>query len=93
MNLAHENKQVTREAVVEMRDWINQQSPNAVNSITGEELAKFMGHQSSFEDRLKLIEGLHAESGSDELLIGFLNNPLATQNREAALALAAKISN
>lgn len=79
-------------AVIEMRQWLAKESPGELETMTGRALARVGGVALPFEERLKLIEEYHAQSGSDELLIGFLNGNQTSKNREAALALAAKIS-
>jgi len=79
-------------AVVKMREWMTRQSPDEMETTTGRSLVD-RGHRSPpFEKRLKIIEDLHAQSGSDELLIGFLDGNQLPKNREASLVLAAKIN-
>jgi len=92
MELTQTTQQVTHEDIGKMRAWVAQHSPDAVDTITGEALVDFGGRKSPFADRVKLIEQFHAETGSDKLLIGFLSGQEVSQNRDAALALAAKIS-
>jgi hypothetical protein len=75
-----------------MRAWVTQTSPDNVDSITGESLGNLWGRQSKWEDNAKIINDLHAEKPSDDLLVSFLNGHQASQHREAALELAAKIS-
>jgi hypothetical protein len=63
-----------------------------VDSITGGTLGNLSNRQSKWEDNAKIIGELYAEKPSDELLVSFLNGGQASQHREAALELAAKIS-
>jgi hypothetical protein len=79
-------------AVIEMRKWLTKESPGELETMTGQALARDGGVALPFEKRLKLIEEYHAQSGSDELLVSFLYGNRTGKNREASLALAAKIS-
>lgn len=90
--LAHQGG-VDRKAVDEMREWVAQQSPESVDTVTGESLGNLWYRQSKWEDNAKLIGELHAEKPSDDLLVSFLNaGNQASGHREAALELAAKIA-
>jgi len=89
--LSHDGS-VEREKIDEMRTWVAQTSPDSVDTVTGESLGTLWGPQSKWEDSVKIISDLHAEKPSDDLLVSFLSGHLATQNREGALELAAKIS-
>jgi hypothetical protein len=83
---------IDRKEIDEMRTWVTQTSPDNVDSITGESLGNLWSRQSKWEDNAKIIGDLYAEKPSDELLVSFLNGHETSQHREAALALAAKIS-
>jgi hypothetical protein len=83
---------IDRKEVDEMRAWVTQTSPESVDSITGGTLGNLSNRQSKWEDNAKIIGELYAEKPSDELLVSFLNGGQASQHREAALELAAKIS-
>jgi hypothetical protein len=86
---------VDRGAVDEMRTWAAQESsPESVDTITGESLGNLWNRQTKWEDSAKLIGDLYAEKPSDDLLVSFLKGHQASEekNREASMALAAKIS-
>lgn len=89
--LSHQGK-IDRAAVDEMRTWITAQAPDDVDTITGESLGNLWNPQVKWEENAKLIEELHAENPSDDLLVSFLEGHRAMQNREAARTLAEKIS-
>jgi hypothetical protein len=89
--LSH-NGAVERKEIDEMRAWVAQSSPDNVDTITGESLGTLWGRESKWEDNAKLISELHAEKPSDDLLVSFLSGHQASRNHEAALELAAKIS-
>ncbi|MCW1923605.1 hypothetical protein OKA05_13655 [Luteolibacter arcticus] len=89
--LSHQGK-VDREAIDEMREWVAQESPDSVDSVTGESLGNMWNRQTKWEDNAKLIGELHAANPSDELLVSFLKGHQARQNRDAALEMAAKIT-
>ncbi len=90
-NLSHEGK-IDRQAVDEMRGWVAGQSPDEVDRITGEALSNLWGERAKWTDNAKLIDELHTENPSDDLLVSFLGGHQAMQHREAALELAAKIA-
>lgn len=83
---------IDRKEIDEMRTWVTQESPENVDTITGESLGSLWSPQAKWEDNAKLIGELYAEKPSDELLVSFLNGHQASEHREAALELAAKIS-
>ncbi len=88
------NKQVTGEQIDTMRDWLASHEPDAVDRVTGETLGNAInrGEKTTYEDAEKLVLEYHQSSGSDDLLVGFLDNWQVRQNKEQALALADKIS-
>jgi hypothetical protein len=81
-----------RTAIDEMRGWLSKQSPDDVDRITGESLGNVWNPKVKWEDRAKMVGELHAEGGSDELLISFLQGQQTSKHREDALELAAKIT-
>jgi hypothetical protein len=81
-----------RAALDEMRQWVGGQSPDEVDRITGEALANLWGSKNPWEDSAGLVEQLHAENPSDDLLVSFLEGHQAMQSPEAAIELAGKIS-
>ncbi|MGD7653862.1 MAG: hypothetical protein ACQCXQ_11640, partial [Verrucomicrobiales bacterium] len=88
------NKQVTGEQIDTMRDWLASHEPDAVDRVTGETLGNAInrGEKTTYEDAEKLVLEYHQSSGSDDLLVGFLDNWQVRQNKEQALALADKIT-
>ena len=82
---------ISRQTVDELRGWIATQAPDAADRITGESLGDARIQRSPFADRAALIGELHAESGSDDLLIGFLGGNESTRHPELSRALAEKI--
>jgi uncharacterized protein YidB (DUF937 family) len=83
---------IDRKEVDEMRAWVTQESPENLDSITGDTLGSLWSPQSKWEDNAKIISDLYAEKPSDDLLVSFLSGHQASQHREAAMELAAKIS-
>jgi hypothetical protein len=83
---------IDRKGVDEMRAWVTQTSPDNVDSITGESLGNIWSRQTKWEDNAKIVGDLYAEKPSDDLLVSFLSGGQASEHREAALELAAKIS-
>ena len=84
--------EVDRAGVDEVRVWAATQSPDNADAITGKALANIWGGKSSFDNRAKLIESLHAEGAGDDLIISFLSeNRHAQQSSETSKALAERI--
>ena len=84
--------EVDRAGVDEVRAWAATQSPDKADAITGKSLANIWGGESSFDDRVKMIETLHAEGAGDDLIISFLSeNHQAQQSSEISRTLAERI--
>jgi hypothetical protein len=81
-----------RAAIDEMRGWLSKQSPGDVDTVTGDSLGNLWNPDVKWEDHAKMVQDLHAEGGSDELLVSFLLGHQTSLHREAALELAAKIT-
>lgn len=75
-------------AIADARTWALEQSPDAANRITGQALAQSPNFSQAAELALKYQQ----ESGSDEVLVSFLQGGAYRQNPEAALKLLDKIS-
>lgn len=88
--LSHQGT-IDRAALDEMRGWLSKQSPDDVDTITGETLGNIWNPSVKWEDNAKLIGELHAEGASDDLLISFLGGHQASQHKEAAVGMALKI--
>ncbi len=91
---SYESK-ISREDVDQIRSWVGKQSAEAVDRITGEALGSVYpqpGRGSTFDDITSLALEYHAQSGSDELLVGFLKGSMVWQNKEKAREIAGKIS-
>lgn len=84
---------VTASDLETMRAWLTQHSPTAVDRLTGEALAQAVqdGGEFSFAQAAALVSDYHQRSGNDEVITGFLANPVADDARPAAAALAGKI--
>ncbi len=72
-----------------MRSWVQAQSPDQVDRITGEAIGEAYDQEGNlgFEDAKKLVLDFHTKTGSDDLLIGFLNSFAAQENPEEAKKL------
>jgi hypothetical protein len=90
-----------RAAVDEMRGWAEKQAPAAVDTITGQALAASTDPDraslntvvmaGNFRKSAEIIDALHAESGSDELLVSFLKDSLLHRHPQECAAIAGKI--
>lgn len=84
--------EVDRAGVDEVRAWAATQSPDKADAITGRSLANIWGGESSFDNRVKMIETLHAEGAGDALIISFLSeNHQAQQSSDISRALAERV--
>lgn len=88
-----EGKVIARD-IDEMRDWLGKQSPESVGKTTGATLGELAGDDDAmgFDESSALALSYHKESGDDDLLVSFFENASLDKNKEAASALAAKIS-
>ena len=82
---------IDRAALDELRGWLSKQSPDEVDTITGETLGNFWSQGMKWEDKAKLIGDLHAGGASDELLISFLSGHQTAQHKMAAIHMALEI--
>jgi len=85
---------VTEEKIDSMREWLGTQAPGSVDRVTGETLGQIAGmnQATKFSDAAGMVLKYHEQSGSDDLLTGFLENHyFGTQNEEAR-KIAEKIS-
>ncbi len=91
--LADEGK-VTRQAVDQLRDWLKQQSPGNVDSLTGKALAEAAQDGGNFDyaEASQLVLQYQKSTGSDDILIAFLEGYSAHSNLEQAQHLAEMIS-
>lgn len=78
--------------LAEMRSWLSQEVPTHMETITGRTLATLPFDRFEGSTEVDLIKKMHEESGSDDLLIGYLNIPKGIEVGEE-LALAARITN
>ncbi|MCX6878476.1 MAG: hypothetical protein NTW21_32375 [Verrucomicrobia bacterium] len=92
--LSSNNQQVTREDLDAMRAWADTQAPAATGHLTGNILANATQgiHPLGFAEAGELALQYGQASGNDEVLGTFLESWTARANKEAARALAAKIS-
>lgn len=91
--LAEEGK-VNRQSVDQLRAWLAQQSPGNVDSLTGKALAEAAqsGGEFTYEQASQLILQYQKSTGSDDVLIAFLEGYSAHSNLEQARHLADMIS-
>jgi hypothetical protein len=82
--------EINRQAVDEMRRWLDQQAPGQTDSITGKALAEAAqdGGEFDFEEAAGLVTDYRKSSGSDDVLISFLEGYSAHSNLEEAIHLA-----
>jgi hypothetical protein len=77
------------EKVRELRAWLAEQAPGEADSITGSSLGRTGG---DFDHTVALVTKLHAEYGSDDLLVSFLEQSRVIGNPDATRPLIDKIS-
>jgi hypothetical protein len=74
----------------DLHEWLVAQTPLTADRNAGQAVAANLG-QLGFEKAAAMVTGLHAETGSDELLVAFLSaSPLGSHGAEA-LTLANQI--
>jgi len=68
----------------EMRRWVGAQAPGEVDMITGAAIGEAYDEDGNlkFEQARKFLLDLHAKTGSDDLLVGFLQSFAAQENPE-----------
>lgn len=86
---------VTRESVDSLREWLNRQAPGEIDSITGKALAEASQNQGNFtfSEASQLVLQYQQSTGSDDVLVSFLEGFSAHSNLEEAKQLAAMITN
>jgi len=77
------------EKVDGLHAWLTEQAPAEADSMLGASLGKTGGN---FEDNVAMVTRMHAESGSDDLLVAFLEQSRGRGNAETTLPLIDKIS-
>ena len=85
---------LTRDDIDGLREWIHSQAPDSTDTITGKTLGEVAqgNRKMDFATAGELAAEYSAESGNDEVLATFLASWAARNNKEAARALAGKIS-
>ncbi|MCB1131591.1 MAG: sigma-70 family RNA polymerase sigma factor [Verrucomicrobiae bacterium] len=76
-NLARQDG-ITAKDVDDLREWADSVCPEATDSLTGKALGNALlggGRQTKFAELADLAVRYGESSGSDEVLVGFLNNP------------------
>jgi hypothetical protein len=88
-------REITREDVDTMRQWIEKQAPGSADRVTGEALgdAAQDGGEFDFAAASKLALEYHRKSPTDDVLISFLESFAARSNSEQAIHLAEQIRN
>lgn len=82
---------VNRAAVDEMRAWLAMQAPQDVDRLTGKALAHNTPPDASFKNTAPIVEALYQETGSDELLVSFLDGVSGRGFAKEQAAMAARI--
>lgn len=87
--------EVTRAEIDHLRDWLARQAPGQVDSITGKALAEAAQDRGKFKftEASELILQYQQQSGSDDVLVAFLESYSARSNLEEAQHLAEMIAN
>lgn len=87
-------REVTRQDVDAMREWLKNQAPGTEDRVTGEALADAAqeGGEFGFAEASKLALEYHQTSGNDDVLVAFLESFAARSNLDEALPLADKIT-
>jgi hypothetical protein len=85
---------VTRDDLELMSDWLGRQAPEDSHRLIGEALAESaqLGRNFDFTTASRLALQHQQETGSDQVLVGFLESYAARSNLAEALPLAARIS-
>jgi hypothetical protein len=85
---------ITSDMIEPFRDWLNRQAPGQTDSITGRALAEAAqnGGEFTFSDASQLILHYQQTSGSDDVLVSFLEGFSAHSNLEEAKVLADMIT-
>ena len=85
---------LSREDFDALREWVGVQSPESVDKVTAEALAKGANgdHKITFAAAADLAVEYSAQSGNVEVLAGFLTSQAARRSKAVARDLAAKIS-
>lgn len=85
---------ISRAEVDSLRAWLDKQAPGQTDSITGKALAEASqdGGKFDFESASELVIHYQQSSGSDDVLIAFLEGYSAHSNLEEAQHLAELIS-
>ncbi len=89
-----DSNKLSREDFDALREWVGVQSPESVDKITAEALAKGANgdHKITFAVAADLAVEYSVQSGNDEVLAGFLTSHAARRNKAVARDLAAKIA-
>ena len=87
-------EKITRADVDDARNWTLTQAPGSADSITGKIIADaiWCGGKLTFAEASELALQYNSASGNDDTLSAFLENRSTFNNKEAARALAAKIT-
>lgn len=88
------SSKLSREDFDALRKWVGSQSPESVDQVTVEALAKGANgdYKIKFAAAADLAIEYSAQNGNDEVLAGFLTSGAARRNKAVARDLAAKIS-
>lgn len=84
-----EEGKLTPSDIEAMQRWVQTQSPGQVNRITGEAIGEAYDAEGNlgFDEAKTLVLDFHSKSGSDDVLIGFLQSFAAQENPQEAMKL------
>ncbi len=90
---AYQSK-VTEEKIDSMREWLGTQAPGSVDRVTGESLGKVANQDGAtkFSEAVGMVLKYHDQSGSDEILTGFLQHSYHSGDKEDSRKIAERIS-
>ena len=91
-SLSHQ-REITIEDLDSMREWVGAQDPAQMEQTTGLSIANAIrGDKTDFADASELVLHYRQSSGSDEILVSFLEHVPTWQNKEEARKLAEVIA-
>lgn len=87
-------RKITRDDLDTLREWTTRQAPDTTGPITGQVLAHAMqeGHKLNYAAASELALHYHQASGSDDVLVAFLEGVSSLEKTEQARALAVRIT-
>jgi hypothetical protein len=83
------------ENIDEMRSWLSRQAPDHMEMMTGKAIGEAYDAEGylNFEEAKQMVLSYHGRSGSDDILVGFLQSFAGQENREQSLQMLNLIQN